>query len=67
MITRTINGLAFNVISPSFYELASHPCIDISYVGGTWLLHVPRDDGEPILEMHGSLDEATAFMALGVL
>ncbi len=67
MITRNHHGLAWRVISPSFYELVSHPCVDISFVGDQWMLHVPRDDGSPILEMFSSLDEAARIVSLGVL
>ncbi len=67
MITRTLHALRYNVISPSFYELASSPEIDISYVGDCWFLHVPREDGSPAMQPFKSLDEAAAFVALGVL
>ncbi len=67
MITRTLHALRYNVISPSFYELAGFPQIDIAYVGDTWLLHVPREDGSPAMQPFKSLDEAAAFVALGVL
>lgn len=74
MITRTIHGLPFRVISPSFYELASHPEIDISFVGKScpedgscWYLHVPDENGEPLMQPFNSLDEAAGFVALGVL
>ncbi len=67
MITRTLHALTYNVISPSFYELAGFPQIDIAYVGDTWLLHVPRADGSPAMQSFKSLDEAAAFVALGVL
>ncbi len=67
MITRTLHALTYNVISPSFYELASYPEIDIAYVGDTWLLHVPREDGSPAMQPFKSLDEAACFIALGML
>ncbi len=66
MITRLLHGLPFRVISPSFYELASHPEIDISYVGDLWYLTVPGEHGEPMMQPFKSLDEAAAFVALGV-
>ncbi len=67
MIVRQLHNVAWRVISPSFYELASHPDIDISYVGDVWFLHVPREDGSPAMQPFKSLDEAAAFVALGVL
>lgn len=67
MILRTLQGIPFRVISPSFYELASHPEIDISFVGDCWFLHVPREDGSPAMQPFDSLDDAVAFVVLGVL
>ncbi len=67
MIQRTIHGLTYSVISPSFYELRGFPEIDIAYVGDTWLLHVPREDGSPAMQPFKSLDEAAAFVRLGIL
>ncbi len=65
MIQRTIHALTYNVISPSFYELACRPCIDISYLGDKWLLHVPDPDtGQPLLEPFKSLDDAARYVAL---
>lgn len=66
MITRTIQGIPFRVISPSFYELVEAPAIDISFVGDCWFLHVPRTDGSPMLERFESLDEAVAYVALAL-
>ncbi len=67
MITRNHHGLAWRVISLSFYELAGYPEIDIAFVGDTWLLHVPREDGSPAMQPFASLNEAACFVALGVL
>ena len=73
MITRTIHGVPFRVISPSFYELASHPEIDISYLGicgidgePAWYVTVPDDMGIPQMKAFHTLDEA-AKMISGVL
>ena len=66
MITRTIQGVPFRVISPSFYELASQPCVDISFIGDSWVLHCPDADGEPLLRLFPSLDDAVALLALAI-
>ena len=63
MIQRIIQGVPFRVISPSFYELASHPDIDISFLGDQWLLHCPGETGEPLLKWFPSLSEAAAMIA----
>ncbi len=67
MIVRTLHSLAWRVISPSFYELDSYPEIDVSYLGDTWFLTVPDEQGKPRMQPFKSLDEATRFVALGVL
>lgn len=67
MILRHLHGLAFRVISPSFYELASHPEIDVSYLGDAWWLQCPDTRGEPRFHDFKSLDDAARFVALGVL
>lgn len=77
MITRTLHGLPFRVISPSFYELAlvaPKPLgeggsigIEISFLGDLWYLTVPGEHGEPLMQPFNSLDEAAGFVALGVL
>ncbi len=62
MIVKTIQGVPFRVVSPSFYELACAPAIDISFVGDCWFLHVPRQDGPPIMEPFKSLDAAARYV-----
>lgn len=38
MITRTIEGVQLEVISPSFYTVVGKPQLEISFVGDCWLL-----------------------------
>ena len=63
MITRTLHGVPFRAISPSFYVLASHPEVDISFLGDQWLLHCPGSDGEDLLKWFPSLSAAAAMIA----
>lgn len=63
MITRTLQGIAFRVVSPSFYELAGYPEVDISFVGDCWFLHVPGEDGEPRLRAFPTRDAAVEMVA----
>jgi len=74
MIVRHLHGVPFHVISPSFYELASHPEVDIAYLGicgldgePAWYVTVPDDMGIPQMKAFHTLDDATRFVALGVL
>ena len=66
---RVIDGLPFEITSPSYYRIAPHAVrpgasIDISYVdGGEWLLMVERD-GEIATEVHRSRDAAIMVVAL---
>lgn len=66
MITRLLHGLPFRVISPSFYELASHPEIDISFVGDQWMLQWPDQAGEPVIVCYPTLDECAGVIAEAV-
>lgn len=66
MITRILQGIPFNVISPSFYELASHPCVDISFVGDKWFACCPGPDGEPLLRPFPTRDAAVSAIALAL-
>lgn len=66
MILRTLQGIPFRVISPSFYELASHPEVDISFVGDKWILHCPCETGEPLLKWFPSRDAAVALIAVAL-
>lgn len=62
MIVRTLQGVAFECISPSFYKLAGYP-VDISYLDDAWYLHCPGRDGEPAIRRFESRDSAVAFIA----
>lgn len=63
MITRTLSGLQWHAISPSFYELAGFPSIDLSFVGDIWYLHCPDEQGEPRMQPFASRDAAAAMVA----
>ena len=62
MTDRTINGLTYEVISPSFWQLKGYP-VDISFLGDTWLLCVPGKDDEPIYSYFHSREEACTMIS----
>lgn len=66
MITRQIAGVVFNVTSPSFYQLACEPRVEIAFVGDQWQLFCPGADGEPLCEGFPSLDDAAGRIALAL-
>lgn len=64
MLTKTIEGVQLEVISPSFYTVVGKPQLEISFVGDCWLLFC--DDaslGDPIYHQTGTLAEAVAPIA----
>jgi len=61
MIQRNINGVTFEVESPSFYHLAGYP-IDVSYLADAWYLQCPGKDGQPKFEKFEHLADAAAFI-----
>ena len=62
MTTKIANGLTYEVISPSFWQLKGYP-VDISFLGDTWLLSLPGKDHEPIYSYFHSREEACAMIA----
>jgi hypothetical protein len=61
MITKQIDGVPFEVESPSFYRLAGFP-IDVSYLGDRWYLQCPGENGQPRYEPFNHLADAAAFI-----
>lgn len=63
MITRSIAGLQWEVISPSFYQLVGVPQVDLSYVGEVWFVHCPGENGQPKMRPFKTRDKAAALVA----
>lgn len=63
MITRTISGIALDVISPSFYQVAAFPQIEIAFVGDQWQLWCPNAEDQPTCVPVPSLALAAALVA----
>ena len=61
MITKQIEGVTFEVESPSFYRLAGFP-VDVSYLGESWYLQCPGPDDQPRFEKFDRLADAAAFI-----
>lgn len=66
MTTRTIHGLQWRAISPSFYELVGTPEIDLSFVGDIWYLTLVDEQGEPRMQPFASRDAAAAMVAYAI-
>ena len=68
-MTRTLQGLLFEITSPSCFRLAKpytgDDTIDITYLGapGEWCLFHERHDGDVNLRMFPSRDEAVSMIA----
>lgn len=60
MISRTVNGITWDVVSPSFWQLHGQP-VEIAYVGDQWQLWCPGPDGEML---HRAFDSRSAAMEL---
>ena len=63
MLTREINGVTFEVESPSFYRLPGLP-VDVSFLGDSWYLQCPGEDGEPRYRAFPTVDAAACMIAL---
>ena len=61
MIHKTIDGVKFEVASPSFYKLAGFP-IDVAYLGDRWYLQCEGEDGQPRFRPFDRLADAAAFI-----
>ncbi len=63
----TLQGLEFEVFSPSFYRLApsytGHDTVDISYVGGEWMLFHESPRGDVGIRCFATRDEAIGMIA----
>ncbi len=66
-IQRTVNGITYNVVSPSFWQLQGQP-IEIAYVELSWVLFCPDKQGEPMARQFKSLRAAQELIegALGI-
>lgn len=65
MTQRTLHGLTFDVVSPSFYTLSGYP-VDVSFLGNRWFLFCPMPDGEIKTREFVSLDNAAKYLAEAV-
>lgn len=65
MTHRTLSGLSFDIISPSFYSLTGSP-IDISFLGDAWYLACPMPGGEVRVQQFPSLLDAADYIALAI-
>lgn len=63
MTIRIIQGVAFEIISPSFYQLADAPRCDLSYLGDGWWLQCPDESDQPRYQQFSSRDAAVAAIA----
>lgn len=76
MLTRTLQGIPFVVVSPSYYrlhpELARDHIVDVSYLGSPtiaaqtpncWCVHYGWPDGRHISRLFSSRDAAIAVIA----
>ena len=61
MTRRTLHGLSFDIISPSFISLTGSP-IDISFLGDAWYLSAPMPDGDHRCQQFASRDEAVRYI-----
>jgi len=72
MTTKTVSGVVYEIISPSFWQLKGYP-VDISFLGDKWLLACPANEpGETLFRYFPTREEACAmisqaFIARGVI
>ena len=58
MATRTINGLTWDIDTPSHWQLRGVN-VDMSYVGmGQWVLMCPGKDGAPLFRYFATREQA---------
>lgn len=62
MLSKTVQGIKLDVISPSFYTVSGYP-LEISFVGDCWQLFCDDANREPIYAEFPSLDAACGKVA----
>ncbi len=63
---RTVNGIVYEVTSPSFWELAGYP-VQITYVGDEWQLYCPGENLQPLVRSFPRLKDAQGMIETAIL